>query len=60
MTFILERSKVRRRLWLCHIPLDIHEGFLKELEELGLVTQLNKQNLMINKKNIEKFYFKKE
>jgi len=57
-SFVLERNIVRRRLWLCHIPLDIHNGFLKELSDLGLLDNIDKQHIKINKDKIEKFYLK--
>jgi len=55
-SYTLKRDRVRRRLWLCHIPLDLHNKFLEEMEDLGLIKKLNQKYFMVMKDNIDRFY----
>lgn len=59
LSYILERDKVKSRLWMQKIPITLHMAFIKELEDLGLVKQQGCRYILINKENIERFYFNK-
>lgn len=48
-TNIIERESARRIMYLNHIPVKIHNDFLRELEKLKLIKVKNKRNIAILK-----------
>lgn len=46
---IIERKHVRTRLIRCHIPTDLHNSFLRDLEELGFIESSDKFHIKLLK-----------
>ena len=46
---MIKRSEVKKVLYNNHIPIVLHQKFLREMEGFGLVKLKNKQNIRILK-----------
>ncbi len=46
---IIKRTEVRTRLIRCHIPTDLHNSFLSDLEDLGFIKSKDKLNIELLK-----------
>ena len=46
-TNIIKRAEARKIMYLNHIPLDMHNDFLGEMEDLNLIKLKDKQNIEI-------------
>ena len=44
---IIKREVARKVLYINHVPLDLHNSFLGEMEELDLIKLKDKQNIEI-------------
>ncbi len=44
---IIKRAKVKEILYLYHVPIRLHNLFLKEMEASGLIKIKDKQNIKI-------------
>jgi hypothetical protein len=42
---IIKRSEIKKLLCLYHVPIDLHQKFLEEMQQFKLVKLKNKQNI---------------